>query len=91
LLCLCSIGQTSAPYSEKSIDSLLIGPLARKMQLSEVRALARQLEIILRGLETDSQEALGPFRTSQNIRDVQSGLTSARGCMDRLLVKLEEV
>ena len=60
-------------------------------QLAEAKALVRSLHITLLGVETDAQEALSPFRTERSIRDVKEGLKSARGSVNSLLVKLEEV
>lgn len=61
------------------------------MPLDEAKALVRSLRLILLGIETDAQEALSPYRTEQSIRDVRTGLKSARVSADQLLDLLSSI
>lgn len=61
------------------------------MPLDEAKALVRSLRITLLGVDTDAQEALGPFRTEQSVRDVRAGLKSARASADQLLDLLSSI
>lgn len=70
-------------YMEEIIETLL--HRAFRMPTDDAKALVRSLRITLLGIETDAQEALGPFRTEQSCRDVRAGLKTAMTSVNQLL------
>lgn len=61
------------------------------MLIDDAKALVRSLRITLLGIETDAQEALGPFRTERSVRDVRTGIQDARQSAEQLLALLSSV